>query len=48
MNESHPIEGKELLLLDRVSHEFAQKQLASTREENDRYPFGPFFDQAVQ
>jgi alkylation response protein AidB-like acyl-CoA dehydrogenase len=43
-----PIEGKELRLLDDASREFAQKQLAPTREENDRYPFGPFFDQTVQ
>ena len=35
---------KELKLLDKTSAEFARKELAPNREENDKFPFGPFFD----
>jgi alkylation response protein AidB-like acyl-CoA dehydrogenase len=38
---------KELDMLARAASEFAKKQLAPNREENDTYPFGPFFDQAL-
>ncbi|MDY6903281.1 MAG: acyl-CoA dehydrogenase family protein [Thermodesulfobacteriota bacterium] len=36
-------EKKELQLLDKASGEFAKKMLAPEREENDKYPFGTFF-----
>ncbi|MGB9499044.1 MAG: acyl-CoA dehydrogenase family protein [Dissulfuribacterales bacterium] len=35
---------KELKLLDKTSAEFARKELALNREENDKFPFGHFFD----
>ena len=35
-------------MLDKASTEFARKQLAPNREENDKYPFGAFFDSALQ
>ena len=38
---------KELKLLDKASAEFARKELAPKREENDHFPFGPFFDQVL-
>lgn len=41
-------DNKELSLLDKSSLEFAKKILAPGREENDHYPFGPFFDPVVQ
>lgn len=34
----------ELKLLDKASAEFAKKELAPKREENDQFPFGPFFE----
>ncbi len=34
---------KELKLLNKASSEFARKELAPNREENDRFPFAPFF-----
>ena len=34
---------KELNLLEKAAAEFAGKVLAPGREENDRFPFGPFF-----
>jgi alkylation response protein AidB-like acyl-CoA dehydrogenase len=34
---------KELKLLDKASAEFSGKALAPDREENDKFPFGPFF-----
>jgi alkylation response protein AidB-like acyl-CoA dehydrogenase len=39
---------KELKLLDKTSNEFARKELAPNREENDKYPFGPFFEPALK
>jgi alkylation response protein AidB-like acyl-CoA dehydrogenase len=39
---------KELKLLDKASSEFAKKELALFREENDKYPFGPFFEPALK
>ena len=39
---------KELKLLDKASNEFAKKELAPIREENDKYPFGPFFMPALK
>jgi alkylation response protein AidB-like acyl-CoA dehydrogenase len=39
---------KELKLLDKTSNEFAKKELAPFREENDKYPFGPFFEPALK
>jgi alkylation response protein AidB-like acyl-CoA dehydrogenase len=40
-------EKKELAMLAKAASEFARKQLAPDREENDKYPFGPFFDDAL-
>jgi len=39
---------KELKMLDTATAEFARKELAPAREENDRYPFGPFFKDIIQ
>lgn len=38
---------KELQLLDKASGEFARKMLAPEREENDKYPFGVFFQDVL-
>jgi len=38
---------KELKLLEKAATEFARKELAPNREENDKYPFGPFFDSVL-
>ncbi len=38
---------KELKMLDKAASEFAKKQLAPEREENDKFPFGPFFDSVL-
>jgi len=38
---------KELKLLEKAATEFARKELVPNREENDRYPFGPFFDSVL-
>lgn len=35
---------KELKLLDKASAEFAKKELAPKREENDQFPFGAFWE----
>ncbi|RJP84560.1 MAG: acyl-CoA dehydrogenase [Desulfobacteraceae bacterium] len=35
---------KELKLIDKASAEFAKKELAPKRAENDQFPFGPFFE----
>ncbi|KQC11169.1 MAG: acyl-CoA dehydrogenase [Smithella sp. SDB] len=34
----------ELKSFEDLAHSFAAKELTVNREENDRYPFGPFFD----
>ncbi|MEW5736864.1 MAG: acyl-CoA dehydrogenase family protein [Thermodesulfobacteriota bacterium] len=34
---------KEIAMLAKAGREFAAKELASDREQNDRYPFGPFW-----
>ena len=39
---------KELGMLIKAASEFSKKQLAPDREENDKYPFGPFFDDVLQ
>lgn len=39
---------KELKLLDKASSEFARKALAPDREENDKFPFGPFFSPVLE
>lgn len=39
---------KELQLLEKASSEFSRKILAPEREENDRYPFGPYFNHVIQ
>ena len=38
---------KELKLLEKAAAEFAGKELVPNREENDKYPFGPFFDSVL-
>ena len=40
--------SKELKLLDKVTKEFARKELAPAREENDKFPYGPFFDSTLE
>jgi alkylation response protein AidB-like acyl-CoA dehydrogenase len=37
----------ELKSFEDLAHSFAAKELAANREEHDRYPFGPFFDNVV-
>jgi alkylation response protein AidB-like acyl-CoA dehydrogenase len=39
---------KELRLLDKTVYEFARKQLAPSREENDLFPYGPFFNSTLE
>jgi alkylation response protein AidB-like acyl-CoA dehydrogenase len=39
---------KELKLLSKASAEFSKKELAPNREENDKYPFGPFFKDVLE
>ncbi len=39
---------KEIAMMARASGEFARKQLAPNREENDKYPFGPLFTNVVE
>lgn len=39
---------KEILMMAKASGEFAKKQLAPNREENDKYPFGPLFTDVVE
>jgi alkylation response protein AidB-like acyl-CoA dehydrogenase len=34
----------ELKMLDGMAGDFAAKELLDDREENDKYPFGPFFE----
>ncbi|MFA6010571.1 MAG: acyl-CoA dehydrogenase family protein [Desulfobacteraceae bacterium] len=38
---------KELQLLEKASSEFSKKILAPEREENDKYPFGPYFTHII-
>ncbi len=40
--------SKELKMMAKAANEFALKQLAPDREENDKYPFGPYFAEVVQ
>ena len=40
--------NKELKLLGKAATEFARKELAPGREENDKFPFGPFFDSVLE
>ncbi|MBC2716758.1 MAG: acyl-CoA/acyl-ACP dehydrogenase [Desulfobacteraceae bacterium] len=40
--------NKELKLLDKASAEFARKELAPNREENDKFPFSPFFTPVLE
>jgi alkylation response protein AidB-like acyl-CoA dehydrogenase len=40
--------AKEIKMTAKAAGEFAAKQLAPDREENDKYPFGPFFSNVVQ
>lgn len=42
------VKEKELKLFEKAASEFAKKQLAPNREENDNYPYGPFFESVVQ
>jgi alkylation response protein AidB-like acyl-CoA dehydrogenase len=45
MSESNT---KELQLLEKASSEFSKKVLAPEREENDKYPFGPYFSHVIE
>jgi alkylation response protein AidB-like acyl-CoA dehydrogenase len=36
--------NQEFKMLDKASAEFAKKELTPKREENDHFPFGPFFE----
>ncbi len=38
---------KEIKLLEKAAADFAKKELVPDREENDKYPFGPFFDSVL-
>lgn len=40
--------NKELKLLKKSAAEFAKKELAPNREENDKFPFGPFFESVLE
>lgn len=40
--------AKEIEMMARAAGEYAAGQLTPEREENDKYPFGPFFSNAVQ
>lgn len=40
--------AKEMKMMAKAAGEFAARQLTPEREENDKYPFGPFFSTAVQ
>jgi len=40
--------NKELKLLDKAAREFSTKELAPGREENDKFPHGPFFDSILE
>ena len=39
---------KELKLIDKAAYDFSKKELLPEREENDKFPFGPFFDSALK
>ncbi len=39
---------KEFKMLEKAAAEFARKELSPNREENDKYPFGPFWDDIVK
>ena len=41
-------DSEELKIFDKTTREFAKKELAPRREENDRYPFGPFFQEVLE
>ncbi len=40
-------ENKELKLVEKAAREFSKKILAPGREENDAFPFGPFFNDVL-
>jgi len=39
---------KELTMLEKATNEFSRKILFPDREENDKFPFGPFFDTVLE
>jgi len=39
---------KELTMLEKATNEFSRKILFPDREENDKFPFGPFFDSVLE
>lgn len=41
-------ENKELKLIEKAAREFSKKMLAAHREENDAFPFGPFFTEVLE
>lgn len=40
--------NKELTMLEKATNEFSRKILFPDREENDKFPFGPFFDTVLE
>ena len=42
------LNDKELKLIDKATYEFAKKELAPGREENDKYPHGEFFEPVLE
>jgi len=41
-------DNEELKIFDKTTRDFSKKELAPKREENDRYPFGPFFQEILE
>ena len=39
--------NKELKLIEKAAYDFARKELWPEREENDKYPYGPFFESTL-
>ncbi|MBU1172253.1 MAG: acyl-CoA dehydrogenase family protein [Proteobacteria bacterium] len=42
------ITNKELIMLEKAAHEFSRKVLFPERENNDKFPFGPFFQSTFE
>ncbi|MBU0995269.1 MAG: acyl-CoA/acyl-ACP dehydrogenase [Proteobacteria bacterium] len=40
--------NKELKLIEKAAYDFSRKELWPEREENDKFPFGPFFDASLK
>lgn len=48
LNVNFTGKNKQSGMLDKAATEFARKELAPNREENDKYPFGSFFKSALK